>query len=122
MIIANYIIYIFIRINSIDGAALFYTTIRQEQTFINLRQYILHRLLGTKASSGDTKATYAFNKKAHVVDRDNVMVPSGWDSWGKIRVSKEGFDCEGLLKGWDLDMNYSDSYPQDGEEVVGSKK
>nr|CAG8490914.1 3735_t:CDS:10 [Entrophospora candida] len=104
------------------GAALFYTTIRQEQTFTDLRQYILHRLLGTKALSGDAKATYAFSKKAHVVDRDTVMVPSGWDSWGKIKISKEGFDCEGLLNGWDLDMGYRDSSPQEGEEIVSSKK
>ncbi|CAH1761360.1 7243_t:CDS:10 [Entrophospora sp. SA101] len=103
-------------------SALFYTTIRQEQTFTDLRQYILHRLLGTKALSGDAKATYAFSKKAHVVDRDTVMVPSGWDSWGKIKISKEGFDCEGLLNGWDLDMGYRDSSPQEGEEIVSSKK
>ncbi|CAJ0840165.1 2181_t:CDS:10 [Entrophospora sp. SA101] len=93
-----------------------------EQTFTDLRQYILHRLLGTKALSGDAKATYAFSKKAHVVDRDTVMVPSGWDSWGKIKISKEGFDCEGLLNGWDLDMGYRDSSPQEGEEIVSSKK
>nr|CAG8524817.1 2988_t:CDS:10 [Entrophospora candida] len=110
------------KIISGSGTALFYTTIRQEQTFTDLRQYILHRLLGTKALSGDAKATYAFSKKAHVVDRDTVMVPSGWDSWGKIKISKEGFDCEGLLNGWDLDMGYRDSSPQEGEEIVSSKK
>lgn len=32
------------------------------------------------------------------------MVPAGWDSWGKIRVLREGFDCEGVHQGWDADM------------------
>ncbi|CAG8571924.1 3151_t:CDS:10 [Diversispora eburnea] len=85
------------------GAALFYTTTRQPKTFINLRKYILHRLLGTMASHSDTKS-YVFNIEPTFVDRDTVLVPAGWDSWGKIGVLREGFDCNGLLKGWDLDV------------------
>ncbi|KAI8143883.1 dynein light intermediate chain-domain-containing protein [Fennellomyces sp. T-0311] len=80
------------------GAALFYTSTLHPYTFHNLRQYILHRLLTTS-----TKA-YPFTLKAQVVERDSVMVPAGWDSWGKIRVLREGFDCEGVHQGWDADM------------------
>ncbi|KAG2216387.1 hypothetical protein INT45_004805 [Circinella minor] len=80
------------------GAALFYTSTLHPYTFHNLRQYILHRLLTTQ-----TKA-YPFSLKAQVVERDSVMVPAGWDSWGKIRVLREGFDCEGVHQGWDADM------------------
>ncbi|KAI9482767.1 MAG: dynein light intermediate chain-domain-containing protein [Benjaminiella poitrasii] len=81
------------------GAALFYTSTLQPYTFHNLRQYILHRLL-----TSSTK-TYPFKLKAQVVERDAVLVPAGWDSWGKIRVLREGFDCEGVHQGWDVDMD-----------------
>ncbi|KAI9027143.1 dynein light intermediate chain-domain-containing protein [Phycomyces nitens] len=80
------------------GAALIYTSTLYPHTFHNLRQYILHRLLTRSTKS------FPFSLKAQVVERDSVFVPSGWDSWGKIRILKEGFDCEGLSAGWDADM------------------
>ncbi|KAG1176742.1 hypothetical protein G6F70_003260 [Rhizopus microsporus] len=81
------------------GAALFYTSTLQPYTFHNLRQYILHRLLSTPTKP------YPFNMKAQVIERDVVLVPSGWDSWGKLRVLREGFDCEAVNQGWDTDMD-----------------
>lgn len=77
---------------------MFYTSTLHPYTFHNLRQYILHRLLTT-----NTKA-YPFNLKAQVIERDSVLVPAGWDSWGKIRVLREGFDCEEVHQEWDADM------------------
>ena len=32
------------------------------------------------------------------------MVPPNWDSWGKIRVLREGFDVEAVNKGWSVDI------------------
>ncbi|KAI9247052.1 dynein light intermediate chain-domain-containing protein [Sporodiniella umbellata] len=81
------------------GAALFYTSTRQPYTFHNLRQYLLHRLLTTPTKS------YPFNMKAQVIERDVVLVPSGWDSWGKLKVLREGFDCEAVNDGWNADMD-----------------
>lgn len=81
------------------GAALFYTSTLQPYTFHNLRQYILHRLLTTSTKS------YPFKLKAQVVERDAVLVPSGWDSWGKLRVLRDGFDCDAVHQGWDSDMD-----------------
>lgn len=81
------------------GAALFYTSTLQPYTFHNLRQYILHRLLTTSSKS------YPFKLKAQVVERDAVLVPSGWDSWGKLRVLRDGFDCDAVHQGWDADMD-----------------
>ncbi|KAI8058955.1 dynein light intermediate chain-domain-containing protein [Gilbertella persicaria] len=81
------------------GAALLYTSTLQPYTYHNLRQYIIHRLLTTS-----TKA-YPFQLKAQVVERDAVLVPAGWDSWGKLRVLREGFDCEAVHQGWDSDMD-----------------
>jgi len=39
-----------------------------------------------------------------VIDRDKVTVPPNWDSWGKIRVLREGFDVEAVSRGWSLDI------------------
>ncbi|KAI9259874.1 dynein family light intermediate chain [Sporodiniella umbellata] len=78
------------------GAALFYTSSYQPYTYHHLREYILHRLL-----SNQNGKTYPFQAKAQVVERDTVFVPSGWDSWGKIKVLREGFDCESVSEGWD---------------------
>lgn len=32
------------------------------------------------------------------------MVPPNWDSWGKIRVLRDGFDVEAVNKGWSIDI------------------
>lgn len=45
--------------------------------------------------------------KHNVIDRDKVVVPPNWDSWGKIRVLREGFDVEAVNKGWSLDIEES---------------
>jgi dynein light intermediate chain 1 len=34
-------------------------------------------------------------------------VPPNWDSWGKIRVLREGFDVESVNKGWSIDIEES---------------
>ncbi|CAO3656066.1 unnamed protein product [Mucor fragilis] len=81
------------------GAALFYTSTLHPYTFHNLREYILHRTLSTFAKP------YQFHLKAQVIERDTVLVPSGWDSWGKIKVLREGFDCDHVSEGWDADMD-----------------
>lgn len=49
--------------------------------------------------------SYQFKLKAQVVERDSVLVPAGWDSWGKLRVLREGFDCDSVHQGWDSDMD-----------------
>ncbi|KAI9263502.1 dynein light intermediate chain-domain-containing protein [Helicostylum pulchrum] len=81
------------------GAALFYTSTLHPHTYHNLREYILHRVLTTSTKP------YPFHIKAQVIERDTVLVPSGWDSWGKIKILREGFDCENLSDGWDADMD-----------------
>jgi dynein light intermediate chain 1 len=82
-----------------DGAALFYSSTLHPYTFHNLREYILHRVLNTPSKP------YPFRLKAQVIERDTVLVPSGWDSWGKIRILREGFDCDHVSEGWDADMD-----------------
>ncbi|KAK4161265.1 putative dynein 1 light intermediate chain 1 [Cladorrhinum sp. PSN259] len=48
--------------------------------------------------------------KHNVIDRDKIVVPTNWDSWGKIRVLREGFDVERVSKGWEADLDHT--YPQ----------
>ncbi|KAF2454170.1 dynein light intermediate chain-domain-containing protein [Lineolata rhizophorae] len=42
--------------------------------------------------------------KHNVVDRERILVPPHWDSWGKIRVLREGFDVEGVSQAWSSDI------------------
>lgn len=43
--------------------------------------------------------------KHNVIDRDKILVPPNWDSWGKIRVLREGFDMELVSTGWSADLD-----------------
>ncbi|KAK7551484.1 dynein light intermediate chain-domain-containing protein [Phyllosticta citricarpa] len=42
--------------------------------------------------------------KHNVIDRDRVLVPPNWDSWGKIRVLRDGFDAEAVSQAWSVDI------------------
>ena len=44
----------------------------------------------------------------NVIDRDKVVVPPNWDSWGKIRVLRDGFDVEQVSEGWSIDIAQGD--------------
>ena len=39
-----------------------------------------------------------------MIERDKIVVPPNWDSWGKIRVLREGFDVERVSNGWSIDL------------------
>ncbi|SCV67977.1 BQ2448_98 [Microbotryum intermedium] len=111
------------------GAALFFTSHSRPMTFARLRSYILHRLFSLPLalnstvsgnqteeaalaphstlppnSVGSTLKAFPFYHRANVVDREEVLVPSGWDSWGKIRVLRDRFDPEGFSQAWDDDI------------------
>ncbi|KIW27221.1 uncharacterized protein PV07_06980 [Cladophialophora immunda] len=42
--------------------------------------------------------------KHNIVDRDKILVPPNWDSWGKIRILKEGFDPEAVANAWSVEI------------------
>ena len=48
---------------------------------------------------------YPFTGKANVIDRESITVPTGWDSYGKIRVLKESFDCSYIGNSWARDLH-----------------
>lgn len=116
-----------------DGAAVFYTAQTLPGSYAKLRQYLVHRLFSSSPSSSlaptssssaaqptsptaavtstrstssapSTAASFPFPHRANVVDREAVLVPAGWDSWGKIRILRERFDCEAVGRGWEADL------------------
>ncbi|KAG9237652.1 dynein light intermediate chain-domain-containing protein [Amylocarpus encephaloides] len=53
--------------------------------------------------------------KPNVIDRDKVLVPPNWDSWGKIRVLRGGFDVEAINKAWSVDIEEPSELLVNGE-------
>ncbi|KAF8622105.1 hypothetical protein AX15_007242 [Amanita polypyramis BW_CC] len=107
------------------GAALFYTT-PLPATLQVLRQYALHLLFMPPAPSpgmaaADAQAPirniFPFNNKPNTLDRDHIVVPTGWDSWGKISVLRDGFDAKMWGEAWERDLEGG----QAGDEP-GAKK
>ncbi|KAL8608339.1 hypothetical protein ACOMHN_042206 [Nucella lapillus] len=60
------------------GAALFYTSVKDERNCELLYRYLVHRIYG-----------FPFTSPAYVVERDSVFVPSGWDNEKKISILYE---------------------------------
>ncbi|KAI9667162.1 MAG: hypothetical protein M1831_001339 [Alyxoria varia] len=50
--------------------------------------------------------------KHNVIDRDKILVPPNWDSWGKIRVIREGFEVEGTSNQWSVDIQEPPRVPK----------
>lgn len=103
----------------LDGAALFYTT-PLPQTLQVLRQYVLHLLFAPPAPSpglttdavAPVRNLFPFLHKANTLDRDRIVVPTGWDSWGKITVLREGFDAKAWGEAWENDLEQVESEPE----------
>ena len=60
------------------------------------------------AASTESTAPYRnpflFTEKPNILDRDHILVPSGWDSWGKIAVLRDGFESKPWGEAWDRDL------------------
>ncbi|ORX35111.1 dynein light intermediate chain-domain-containing protein [Kockovaella imperatae] len=110
------------------GAALFYTAPTQPQTYTNLRRYLLHRLYTIPPPLNPTSDTplptasssrFPFSHRANVLDRDAIMVPTGWDSWGKINVLREGFDPDQVNKAWQVSLRRVRDGEEEGDDEEG---
>ena len=123
----------------IDGAALFYTT-PVPSTLQVLRQYALHLLFMPPAPSpstvssgevqGPVRKVFPFSHKPNILDRDRIVVPAGWDSWGKISVLRDGFDAKMWGEAWERDLQgqpvgemsakkaYANLVPDQGSKVI----
>ena len=51
----------------------------------------------------------------NIIDREKILIPPNWDSWGKIRVIREGFDVEGISDGWSLEIQPPKAAKPSGE-------
>ncbi|MCP9264350.1 DC1L2 [Dirofilaria immitis] len=60
------------------GAALIYTSAKEEKHTALLYKYLVHRVCGLP-----------FTTPAHVVDKDSIFVPAGWDNEKKLDIIKE---------------------------------
>ena len=105
-----------------DGASLFYTT-SQPTTLNVLRQYTLHTLFVPPAPAPDgaldgtvapMRNPFPFVHKPNVLDRDRIVVPAGWDSWGKIGVLRDGFDAKAWGEAWERDLSSDAGIDSDG--------
>ncbi|KAG9475085.1 hypothetical protein GDO78_003505 [Eleutherodactylus coqui] len=63
-----------------DGAALIYTSVKEEKNLDLLYKYIVHKTYG-----------FHFNSPALVVEKDAVFIPAGWDNEKKIGILHENF-------------------------------
>lgn len=86
-----------------DGASLIYTSTSAPNSLPTL----IHSTLGIHSQLKKQAL------KHNVIDRDKILVPPNWDSWGKIRVLREGFDVEGVSSGWGLALENSDQRAMD---------
>lgn len=78
----------------LDGASLIYTS----QNTSSQLPSLIHSTLGI------TSLLKRQTLKNNVIDRDKILVPPNWDSWGKIRVLGGSFDAEQVSKGWEEDL------------------
>lgn len=101
-----------------DGASLFYTT-TVPSTLQLLRQHALHLLFSPPAPSpgvasgaepqASIRNIFPFSHKPNTLDRDRIVVPVGWDSWGKIAVMRDGFDAKMWGEAWERDLAADES-------------
>lgn len=57
--------------------------------------------------------------KHNIVDRDKILIPPNWDSWGKIRILKDGFDPEAVGEAWSVEIQ---SPPEETLDFSSTKK
>ncbi|KAJ5689478.1 hypothetical protein N7462_003870 [Penicillium macrosclerotiorum] len=76
------------------GASLIYTT----PFLASSLQGLIHSSLGIHS------LLKRQSLKHNVIDRDKIFVPANWDSWGKIRIIREGFDMEGVSTAWSIEI------------------
>ncbi|KAK9376717.1 dynein light intermediate chain-domain-containing protein [Lipomyces chichibuensis] len=84
------------------GAALVYLSSESKSLFPLLFYLLSPSLLSEQSRNILIEASK--NIQPNVVDRGAILIPSGWDSWSKILLIKEGFDVDGVSSGWSTDV------------------
>ncbi|KAH7877137.1 dynein light intermediate chain-domain-containing protein [Lentinula edodes] len=88
----------------------------EAQNFSTVSTNSLAAMANATASTA-TRNPFPFSHRPNTLDRDRVVIPSGWDSWGKIAVLRE-FEPTVWGEGWEADLE------SEGREDVknGAKK
>ncbi|EWY95537.1 hypothetical protein FOYG_04559 [Fusarium oxysporum NRRL 32931] len=95
------------------GASLIYTS----QNTPSQLPSLIHSTLGI------TSLLKRHPLKHNVIDRDKIVVPTNWDSWGKIRVLGGSFDPEPVSISWSEDISTPlDSMPFDDADKISDKE
>lgn len=96
-----------------DGASLIYTS----SNAVSQLPSLIHSTLGI------TSLLKRSPLKHNVIDRDKIVVPPNWDSWGKIRVLGGTFEAETVSQGWveDIDERFG-TEPCDLETLEQNQK
>lgn len=94
-----------------------------------LRQYALHLLFAPPAPTpglttdgvAPVRNSFPFQYKPNTLDRDRIVVPAGWDSWGKIAVLRDGFDAKAWGEAWvhDLETQEGDTGESSARKMYG---
>ena len=77
-----------------DGASLIYTTSFDSNNVGTL----IHSSLGIHSLLKRESVKY------NIIDRDKIVIPPNWDSWGKIRILREDFEMENLSNAWSVEI------------------
>jgi hypothetical protein len=75
--------------------------------------------MGGTDAPAPARNPFPFQHKPNTLDRDRIVVPAGWDSWGKISVLREGFDANFWGGAWENDLEEVDGQ---GSGETGAKK
>jgi len=78
----------------LDGASLIYTTSFDS----NHVRTLIHSSLGIQSLLKREIVRH------NVIDRDKILIPPNWDSWGKIRILREGFQMETVANAWSVEI------------------
>jgi hypothetical protein len=91
-----------------------------------LRQHALHLLFMPPAPSpgmttevqAPIRNIFPFTHKPNTLDRDHILVPAGWDSWGKIGVLRDGFDAKSWNEAWERDLESDGASTEPGAKKL----
>ena len=72
---------------------------------------------GTEAPA-PVRNPFPFNHKPNPLDRDHLVIPAGWDSWGKIEIVRQ-FEPKVWGDAWDRDLDPDSALTS---EEIGVKK
>lgn len=62
-------------------------------------------MTGADGAATTLRNPFPFNHRSNTLDRDRIVVPTGWDSWGKIVVLREGFEAKAWGEAWENDLD-----------------